>query len=174
MKTKFLVLAAVIGAGIGPASAAAPEAPKGESRVKVVFVNPDKFTDVKYEDYEENSPALLDQIQTFLRETGEYYVPAGLHLEIKVTDITLAGRFEPWRGPDFDHVRIIRDLYPPRIELEFRLTDAQGAVVNEGKRELTDLAFQMRHPLPESDYLRYEKDMLKDWFREEFRGLKKP
>jgi len=174
MKTKFLVLAAVIGAGIGPASVAAPEAPKGESRVKVVFVNPDKFTDVKYEDYEENSPALLDQIQTFLRETGEYYVPAGLHLEIKVTDITLAGRFEPWRGPDFDHVRIIRDLYPPRIELEFRLTDAQGAVVNEGKRELTDLAFQMRHPLPESDYLRYEKDMLKDWFRGEFRGLKKP
>jgi hypothetical protein len=173
MKTKVLILAAVLGAGIGPALAAAPETPKGESRVKVVLVNPDKFTDVRYEDHEENSPALLDQFQTFLRETGEYYVPAGFNLEIKVTNISLAGKFEPWRGPEFDHVRIVRDLYPPRITLEFRLTDAQGAVVSEGQREITDLAFQMRNPFPQDDYLRYEKDMLKDWFRREFRSLRK-
>jgi hypothetical protein len=173
MKTKALILAAVIGGGLAPVLAAAPETPKSESRIKVVFVDPDKFTDVRYEDTGENSPALLEQIRTFMVETGEYCVPADMQLEIKVTDIKLAGDFEPWRGPDFDHVRIVKAIYPPRVKLTFRLTDAKDAVVSEGSREITDLAFQMRTTLPGNDYLRYEKDLLRDWFRGEFRSLRK-
>ena len=100
-------------------------------------------------------------------------------MKIKVTDIDLAGDFEPWRGPQFDQVRITRDIYPPRISLEFRLTDGSGGIVSAGKRELRDLAYQRRliRPLDdylryEDDYLRYEKDILRDWFRSEFSDLK--
>ena len=70
---------------------AAATAPKPESRVSVIFVEPQKFTDVKQDSWGDNSPALLAQIKNFLCETGESYVSAGLHLEIKVTDISLAG-----------------------------------------------------------------------------------
>ena len=48
-------------------------------------------------------------------------MPAGLALEIQVTNIDLAGEFEPWRGPQFDRIRIMRDIYAPRFELTFRL-----------------------------------------------------
>ena len=95
-----------------------------------------------------------------------------MHLDIKVTDVDLAGEFEPWRGAEFDHVRIIRAIYMPHINLSFTLTDAKGSVVNSGARELTDQAFQWRTAWPPDDYLRYEKDLLRDWFRQEFRGLK--
>lgn len=174
MKTKVIILAALlVAACAGPTFAATPAAAKPASRVSVVFVEPEKFTDLKRDSWSDYSPDLLDQLQTFMRETGEYYVPPGMHLGIKITDVDLAGDFEPWRGPRFDDVRIVRAIYVPRISLEFSLTDAKGDVVSSGKREISDLAFQMRTAWPQNDYLRYEKDILRDWFRQEFRDLKK-
>src|SRR5690349_15063259 len=74
--------------------------------IAVVFVQPQHFTDVRYSKAEPNSAALLSELHTFMCKMGERYVPAGMQLEIKVTDIDLAGDFEPWRGPQFGAVRI--------------------------------------------------------------------
>ena len=41
-------------------------------------------------------------------------VPEGDKLTITFTDIDLAGDFEPWRGPQWDEVRIVKAIYPPR------------------------------------------------------------
>ena len=37
----------------------------------------------------------------------------------------------------------MKDIYPPRVKLEFRLIGADGKVVSEGKRELQDLGYLM-------------------------------
>lgn len=169
MKTKIIALAALfVAAGAGPMFAAAPAAATPASRVSITFVDPQKFTDLKRDSWSDYSPDLAQQLQTFMQTTGEHYVPAGLHLAIKVTDVDLAGAFEPWHGAQFDDVRFVRAIYPPRIQLEFTLTDRKGAVLSSGQRELTDLAFQMRTAWPTDDYLRYEKDLLRDWFSSEF------
>jgi hypothetical protein len=176
MKSKVIILAALLStAGAGLVIASPPVAPKPTSRVSVVFVEPQKFTDFKRTSWGDASSSsdLMDELRTFLQETGERYVPADLHLEIKITDIDLAGEFEPQLGPQFEDVRMVRAIYPPRIKLEFSLTDAKGNVVNSGQRELTDLAFQMRTAWPADDYLRYEKDILRDWFSAEFRRPQK-
>jgi hypothetical protein len=174
MKTKCLVLAVLLcSASAESAFADAATAPKPESRVSVIFVEPQKFTDVKQSSLGDNSPELLDQIQKFMCKTGETYVPTGMRLAVKVTDINLAGKFEPWRGPQFDEVRILRSSYPPCFKLEFRLTDGKGNVVKEGTRTITDLTFQMRTAWPPDDPLRYEKDILRDWFSQEFGGARR-
>ena len=172
MKTRVLILGAMLGAAGGALMFAAdPAPPKPESRVAVVFVNPENFTDVKRDSWSGNSPELLEQIQKFMITTGERVIPTGMHLEVRVTDIDLAGDFEPWRGPQFDGVRMVRDIYPPRIKLQFTVTDAGNATVSSGQRDITDLAFQMRMAWPADDPLRYEKDILRDWFKSEFRSL---
>jgi Protein of unknown function (DUF3016) len=142
------------------------------AQIAVIFVEPQRFTDVRYSMAEPNSVALLSELHTFMCKTGERYVPAGMQLEITVTDIDLAGDFEPWRGPQFGHVRITRDIYRPHISLEFRLTDDSGSIVSAGQREITDIAYQDRLVRPPDDYLRYEKDILRDWFRNEFGAIK--
>ena len=88
-------------------------------------------------------------------------------LAIRVTDVDLAGEFEPRRGPQFDRVRIMREIYPPRIDLEFRLTDSEGTVAREGRRQLRDPLYLARAVLGDSDRLRYEKELLGEWLREE-------
>ena len=169
MKSKVIILTALLmAAGAGRTFAAAPAAAKPASRVSVVFVEPQKFSDVKRDSWHDYSQDLLDQLQTFMQATGERVVPAGLHLAIKVTDVDLAGEFEPQLGPRFEDVRMVRAIYPPHIKLAFSLTDAKGTVLSAGERDVTDLAFQMRTAWPTDDYLRYEKAILRDWFSSEF------
>ena len=67
---------------------------------------------------------------------------------------------------------ITRDIYRPHISLEFRLTDDSGSVVSAGQREISDIAYQERLVRPPDDYLRYEKAILRDWFRNEFGDIK--
>jgi hypothetical protein len=45
-------------------------------------------------------------------------------------------------------------------------------VIASGQRNLTDLNYQLRTFYPVDDYLCYEKDLLRQWFREEFGKLK--
>ena len=105
-------------------------------------------------------------------EMGEHYVPTGMQLEIKVTDIDLAGDFEPWRGPQFGPSVSPGRFTAAHVSLEFRLTDDSGNVVSAGNREISDSAYQARLVRPPDDYLRYEKAILRDWFRNEFSDIK--
>jgi hypothetical protein len=90
-----------------------------------------------------------------------------MKLSIRVTDIDLVGDFELFCGPEADQVRIAKGLYPPHIVLEFEVMDNTATVVRSGKRDLTDINYQLRSVYPREDYLRYEKDILRDWLRAE-------
>jgi len=176
MKThiiRFSIALALLGYGIVRGA----DAVKTEqSRVSVVFVKPAEFTDLKSSELgsDKERSELLDEFQKYFRETGERLLSAGQRLELTITNIDMAGDFEPWRGAQFQDVRFVRDIYPPRIDLEFRLLDASGKVLKEGKRELRDMAFMMKLSiLPDSDRLRREKDLIYDWFSQEFSGISK-
>jgi len=81
----------------------------------------------------------------------------------------MAGDFEPWRGAQFQDVRVVKEIYPPRINLSYKLTDASGAVVKEGEESLRDTSFMLTTtPIPNNDSLRYEKALLDNWLRREF------
>jgi hypothetical protein len=159
-------LLAVVGCSVAAKETATPP----DSRVSVTFVQPERFTDVK--DSALGSPTgtadLLAEIDRYLHTAGDRYVPAGLTLDVRITNIDLAGEYEPWRGPQFDRVRIMRDVYPPRFALEFRLTDASGAVVKEGQRVLLDQLYLSTAALNNGEPLYYDKLLLGDWLRREF------
>jgi hypothetical protein len=175
MKTTHLLLAAVLGLGAGGAVFAA-DAPATDSRVQVNFSHPDKFTDIRdsYAATDKGEAANLDSIRSYLQDKAAGYLPDGDKLEITFTDIDLAGDFEPWRRPGMDDVRIVKDIYPPRMDLSYKITDASGKVVKQGKRQLRDLAFMSKLSIRRDDPLRYEKDMLDDWLRDDIKpGLAK-
>jgi hypothetical protein len=169
MKTKLPLMVFLGLVSVGAAVAARPDKPG--AAVEVTFVAPEKFTDVRddYMDSEKGRDALLSQLKDHLVKQGARLLAGDQRLEIKVTEVDLAGDFEPWRGPNFQDIRIVKDLYPPRVNLEFRLIGADGKVVSEGKRELRDISYLMNIALPTSDPLRYDKEMLTNWLRQEFR-----
>jgi len=104
-----------------------------------------------------------------VRERASRALSEGQKLEVTFTHIERAGSVEPWRGPSTDNVRIVRDIYPPRIDLTFRLLAADGSTLASGKRQLRDLGFMSRTNMYVNDPLRFEKTLLDDWVRDEFR-----
>lgn len=166
---KFSAIAFLLLAGC----AAAGPVDESVSRISVAFIEPEKFTDARRAELEPTSSGILRELEKFLIETGARYVPEDMKLNIRVTNIDLAGDFELFRGPQADHVRITKGLYPPHVVLEFELVDAAAKeVAKAGKRDLTDIDYQSRSAYPKEDYLRYEKDILRDWLRAEFSDLK--
>lgn len=112
--------------------------------------------------------AWVSELGRHLAERAAVQLPADQKLEVRFTDIRRAGGYEPWRGPQADQVRIVRDVYPPRIALEFRRLGPDGRVLQSGRRELRDPAFLMRPNPSPSDPLAREKLLLDDWLRQEF------
>jgi hypothetical protein len=140
------------------------------ARVAVTYVNPEHFTDARRAELAPTSQGILDELRRFLAETGARFIPENMKLDIRITDIDLAGDFELFRGPQADQVRIGRGLYPPRITLEFELLDGNATPVRSGRRTLTDIDYQTRRVYPRDDYLRYEKELLREWLRAKFGG----
>ena len=174
---KLAQLLLVTSLGMAPALAVhAFTAAAGKPRLEVVFLEPEKFTDVRdsYMSSDVDRSGYLDQIRDYLVSQSRYCVPEGQKLFITITDVDMAGDFEPWHGPQWNDVRIVKDIYPPRIKLSFRLVDAEGNVLKQGDRDLRDLAFMMRISIVDrNDPVRYEKALLDDWMRSEFPRVRK-
>lgn len=174
MKIHQIFLGAFAGFAAISAAVAVATPVKPDARAEVIFVQPEKFTDVRdsYGNSEKGREANLSQIRDYILSRAGHYIPAGDKLTVSFTDIDLAGDFEPWRGPQGTDIRIVKDIYPPRIDLEFKLTAADGTVVKEGKRQLRDLVFMSRLSVDRTDALRFEKGMLDDWMSSEFASAK--
>lgn len=163
---------ALLAAAFALASAAHAATPPADSRVEVDWTKPADFSEAKQYPGtglgRESPDEWLTELARHLRYRAERVMPQGDTLHVTFTNVQRAGTYEPWRGPQWDDVRIIKDIYPPRIDLKFTLTDTNGTVVKEGTRQLRDPAFLQRGILNESDPLRFEKRLLDDWLRNEF------
>lgn len=158
-KIPRLAVLALALAAIGPAQAATAE---------VEYVKPESFTDLGRRWDQREHAANLDALKRHLVESAARRLPAGETLAVTVTDVDLAGSYEPWQMAH-NEIRIVKDIYPPRIELHFRLARADGSVVKEGDRRLRDPAFLMSGNPHATDALRYEKAMLDEWLEREFK-----
>jgi Protein of unknown function (DUF3016) len=150
-------LAAALLAAAGAASAG----------VTVNYEKPDDFIDMP------RSPQDRDQV---LRELTRYFnklaqdLPAGQDLKITVTDIDLAGREEPRRWA-MDDIRIMRGGADwPTMKLRYSL-EQNGQVLRSGEDTLKNMMYQQRiNRHFSSDALRYEKQMIDDWFQKSIMG----
>ena len=145
------------------AATAAPASP-----VEVEFVNPDKFTDAGRPFDAAERDRNLEMLKRHLVQQAPRHLAAGETLRVSITDIDLAGSFEA-RQRYSHEVRIVRDAYPPRVELDFRVMRGDGSVAKEGHRSLRDSNFLMGANRYGDVALRYEKALLDDWLERELR-----
>ena len=141
----------------------------GGGTVEVTFQTPEQFTDMGriYTALRGADPGYLSDFRDYIQRSGSEQLPAGYVLALTITDVDMAGQFEPERGPQLDDVRMVRAIYPPRILLNYRLTDSTGAVRSQGERRLIDTSFEMNAtPINRDDPLRYEKALIDRFLRE--------
>lgn len=141
-----------------------------EARVTVEFQNPEKFTDIKdsITGTDKGRDHYLKLIREVVETEANSLLRPGQKLAVTFTDIDLAGDYLPSMPSNRD-IRVIKDIYIPRMKLSYVVTDAAGAVVKEGKETISDLNFMQTMGLNRSDELFYDKAMLRDWLRRTLR-----
>lgn len=167
MKTP-LILCFVAALAASPLLAADKEA--NSSNVTVSFHEPDNFSDARERFGGGTDENLLNILAKHLQKVAGKHLASGQKLEVTFTDVDLAGDFLPVR-PNMDHVRIIKDVYIPRMVLTFKLTDAEGKVLKSGERKLSDMTFMSNiTPVGRNEPLFYDKALLSDWVEKEFKS----
>ena len=135
-------------------------------KVEVSFIAPEKFADIR--DASRRIEDNLAALRQHLEQAAAPYVAEGQTLTIEVLDVDLAGRVEPARRPD--DLRVMRGQADwPRIHLRYAL-DAGGRTVRRGDTWVADMAYLTRITPPNPGMgLAYERRMLDEWFRTEFK-----
>ena len=152
-----------ISAFAGPASQAVPS-----SSVRIEFVNPYSFTDIRIHGYNEAKSAKLfaDEMTAALSPIVAKAAP-GCTLVLQFTDIDLGGRYEPWKGPQKNNIRYERQWLPLRMTFNYTLRDSRGKVLTQGTKSLTDTLYLGWNAVgtywENWDYLYYEKKQLIKW-----------
>lgn len=142
-----------------------------EAPVQVQYLHAENFADVgnhRFSD-ERIRAAYLEQLQGHLVKQAAALLAAGERLSVSITELDMAGEFESWRPPSGD-TRVVKDVYPPRIDLSFRLAAGDGKVVKEGARKLRDPAFLQGANRYPDDPLRYEKALIDRWLEQELKA----
>ena len=109
--------------------------------------------------------SMFRELARYLERIGDQLLPPGRSASIELLDLKPAGRFEPWRIPPDDSVRVLRDTTPPRVKLRYRVTE-RGRAIAQGEETVTDMNYLSNLAArSSSDRLAYEKAMLRDWLR---------
>lgn len=160
-----LAIATALSLGL---TAPSPATGQDSPRVTVAYDHPDQFTEAK--ETRAFAPARADKgyleiLKKYIQERAGKVLADGQQLEIVITDVDRAGSYEPWHGPRLSDVRIVKDIYPPRIDLNFTLYGADGKVLRQGQRKLRNAAFLSSSSPVDQDSLRYEKSLIDLWLR---------
>jgi hypothetical protein len=156
-------------AALVSAEASAQPAPS----VEVRFDNPKRFTDLRVERWRDprQTEALVKELRAWIEREAPRHLPAGAKLTVTVTDVDMAGEFEPLHHAGAVDVRVVRDIYPSRVRLLFSLADDSGKVLKEGERNLVSSILASGSLRGGNGPLGYEKELLREWLGSEFGGV---
>ena len=136
---------------------------------EVTWTNPDKYRDIRpgnesrkhyreriFKDFEKHFAKLADRL------------PEQQTLKLDVTNVDLAG--DTLAG-GIDRLRIVKEIYSPRMKFSYELVDTNGKVIKSEDVAIKDMSFMTGSNLKyRQKSLGYEKKMIDDWFFETFKG----
>lgn len=135
--------------------------------VKVTWKEPNKYRDINpgtegKKRFQKNTFEALEKHLIKLAKA----LPESQLLEIEVTDVDLAGDVHASGMRD---IRVVKDLYFPRMAFSFKLTNAEHVTIHSDIVDLKDMNFMMgTRSRYRNKLLGYEKKLLDDWFKDEF------
>ena len=147
--------------------------PAMAGEVTVTWSDPAKFTDIRASNSTDKSyQKSVEKALTAEFNAQAEKLPAGQKMSIHVTNVDLAGEVDPIPSRAGYRVRVLKDIYYPQINLDYRITDAAGAVVKEQQGAvLKDAGFlaSASNASSRQDFY-YERRMIKEWFGKEIQA----
>jgi hypothetical protein len=134
----------------------------------VTFKNADKYIDATFDrpKSEKNMREVQEGLRKVFSKLADKHLAPGQSLAVEVNGIDLAGRLEPTFSSG--DIRVMQGVTWPRLQFTYTVTE-NGAVVTSGRADIHDSDYLNGfNTQPYGDRLRYERQLLSDWFRKTF------
>ena len=167
MNIKLLIVASALFCQVALAEKAEVENPITEDGVVTIeWHNPKKFRDLdsslglqsRFEQH------FFDVMTKNINKEAVKILKPDQKLIMTVTDVDLAGDLRPTFGATSNDIRIVKDVYPPRIKFSYKVMQGETVVVS-GEEKLRDMNFL--HGITRSNQrpYEYETEMMRSWFK---------
>ncbi len=173
MNLKYLLVAGLMlsGSVVTTSAMATDEAVENpiteDGIVKVEWQDPKSFRDVKASgDIQSRFEArTFKELTKNLNKEAARILKPNQKLEMVVTDLDLAGDVRPTFGATTNDLRVVKDLYPPRITFSYKIIEGEQVII-AGDEKLTDLNFMYTVNKTNSRPNRYENALLTSWLKD--------
>jgi hypothetical protein len=129
----------------------------------VKFVQPEHYMDMPYSSQDRED--VLKELEAHFNKLAEK-LPAGTELKVEVLDLDLAGRIRPAFRGHYDLRILTGGADWPHMHVRYTL-ERGGQVIAAGEDHLSNMAYLERmNRYLTGDSLRYEKQMMDDWFKQ--------
>ena len=143
-----------------------------DGKVNILWQNTNDYTDIeatigvqsKFEQY------LFTQLTQELGKLANKHLTEGQQLDLTVTNVDLAGDVQPTFGASVDDIRVVTDLYPPKLDFEYTLSQ-NGKVIASGTEKLRNMSYLSDLQPLNNDTFRYEQKLLTEWFKKTIKPL---
>ncbi|MCL1050104.1 DUF3016 domain-containing protein [Shewanella abyssi] len=135
--------------------------------VKVEWQDPKSFRDVRSggEIQSRFEKRTFEELTKNLNKEAAKILQPNQKLEMVVTDLDLAGDVRPTFGATMHDLRVVKDIYPPRITFSYKVTEGEQVII-AGNEKLTDLNFMYSIHKNSSRPNRYENALLTSWLKD--------
>ena len=139
--------------------------PIASAQFIIEWIDPLDFRDATYDNgprSERSTQIVLNDLERYFTRNAKRHFGDRAQLSMTVTQLDLAGDFEAWRGREYFDVRIVRPIYPARIEFSYSLKSPDGTLLAQGSEKLLNDLFT--RPLNSSfENYPYIKEIVDDW-----------
>lgn len=142
---------------------------------KVTWREPDQYTDIREgTELRDNFRAKLFQDFESIFADLAKQLPDGCLLEVTVTDLDLAGEVNGMHDARWQDIRVVKDIYWPRMSINYTLKDSTRETLAAGQEDIKDLDFLSSAASLGMTRFGYEERMLRHWFKKQQRDGKFP
>lgn len=143
MKATALFAAATLLAGMTySTNAYAVNTDPSQNTLRIQLIDSKRFKDIDigYGNHQKQAEIVMESVRKSFQRAADKYLPSGYTLEVQVRDIDLAGDRSHLTST-YGDIRVLRDLYPPRIAFDYTVYDSQERIVVSGSANETDLGY---------------------------------
>ncbi|MBC3862581.1 DUF3016 domain-containing protein [Undibacterium jejuense] len=146
----------------------------GAGEVKVTWQDPDKYSDIRPSNENRDSfrAGVFKELGQVFADLGKK-LPDDVQWNVTVTDLDLAGDVRPMMRPGGNDIRVIKDIYWPRMSFNYTMTDAKGQIIAQATENISDMGFMTFRPINAGNFP-YETKMIEDWFQKQLKSNKFP
>ncbi|MDR8522192.1 DUF3016 domain-containing protein [Shewanella fidelis] len=168
MKAKYMLVASLlVSSSVWAADDTAENPVTEQGVVKVEWQDPSNFRDIRSSSEIQSrfEKRTFEQLTKNLDKEASKILKPEQKLEMVVTDLDLAGDVRPTFGATVNDLRVVKDIYPPRITFSYKILEGDK-VIMAGNEKLTDMGFMYSINKMNDKPYRYENALLTGWLKD--------